>query len=140
MARKQTEISDSPVIDYRDPAVWPSHVPDYATAMAILASLWSIDRAYSVPDLTVMAQARFEVSRQRRLPAYYLDSLRKVHRRHLAREAAKAQSGEPFPVPGHPAPAPVTTGLVQEITPLQAGQIAQLAQEAEHSAGFIVRR
>lgn len=135
MARKQSEIADqAPVApDYSNPELWPQRVSDYETAMALLQTLWSADRAYAVQDLTILAQARFEVSRQRRLPSYYLDSLRKMHKRHLAREAARAL-GESFPVPGHTAATQLDTSAAQE------AQIAALAAEQATAAGFIVRR
>lgn len=134
MARKQSEISEQPIgPDYSDPAQWPQRVTDYETAMALLGTLWSADRAYAVQDLTILAQARFEVSRQRRLPSYYLDSLRKMHRRHLAREAARA-AGESFPVPGHTAATQLDTSTAQE------AQLAALAAEQATAPGFIVRR
>lgn len=135
MARKQSEIADqAPVApDYSNPDHWPQRVTDYATAMALLQTLWAADRAYAVADLTILAQARFEVSRQRRLPGYYLDSLRKLHRRHLAREAARA-SGESFPVPGHPITTQLDTSAAQE------AQIAALAAEVAAAPAFIVRR
>lgn len=136
MARKQTEIPDQPKgPDYSDPSQWPAKVDSYATGLELLNVLWTCDRAYSVPDLTLMAQARFELSRQRRLPSYYLDSLRKLHKRHLAREAAKSTTGEAFPVPGMPG-----TPLPVALTPQQQAQLDALEQESAKSAGFTVRR
>ena len=134
MSRKDKGIADQ--IDYTDAAQWPLRVVDYATGMSIVSAMWETDRAYAVQDLTIMAQARFELSRQRRLPSYYLDALRKMARRHVAREAARA-AGSPFPVAGEHA---VSTPLPVAVSDTQLAQIAALQQESAASAGNTVLR
>jgi len=136
MARKQTAIVDRGP-DYSDPASWPQKVDDYVTALAILCHVWTQDRTYSVQDLSVMGQARFEVSRQRRLPSYYLQALRQIERRWIAREAARA-AGTPFQVPGFASDIDAPRGG----TPLDSTTAvdAQLTALADEAAGFSVRR
>ena len=137
MARKQTTIADQGP-DYSDLAQWPAKVDDYATAMAILLHVWSADRAYGVQELTVLSQARFEVSRQRRLPGYYLQTLAKTEKRWQAKEAARA-AGQSFPVPGHHAQQ--STGQTPLDNPEQVlAQRAALADEAAKVPAFTVRR
>jgi hypothetical protein len=65
---------------------WPLAVGDYATGLSLLQWLWSFDRAYSIGDLTAMAQARFELSRKRRLPGHYYHVLRKMAKSWRLRE------------------------------------------------------
>jgi len=76
---------------WRDREEWPLAVTDYATGLDLIHSLWTRDRAYSIQDLTQMAQARFELSRKRRVPGHYYRMLRKLERSWAQRERARAQ-------------------------------------------------
>jgi len=141
MPRKTKEIAAGVALDVvetlgsvaSDPDTWPAKVDNYADALAIVTSLWGCDRAYSVQDLACMAQARFEVSRQRRLPGYYLNELRRIAKRWAARERARAM-GHGMVVPGYPSLPATATPL----DPVAAVQLDQLSLETAAAAGFRV--
>lgn len=137
MARKQTAIADQ-ATDFSDPAQWPPRVMDYDTAQAILLQLWSADRPYSVQDLTTLSQARFEVSRQRRLPGYYLQTLAKMQRRWNVKDASRAH-GQSFPVPGHYSTESAGQTPLDDTDAIMA-QRAALDAEAATAPAFTVRR
>lgn len=68
---------------------WPSAITDYFTGIDLLHTMWTRDRAYSIQELTQMAQARFELSRKRRMPGHYYRVLRKIEQAWTRREVGR---------------------------------------------------
>lgn len=74
-------------------AEWPARVETYEESIALLTYLWAQPRAYSVQDLTLMSQVRFEASRKRRIHAQYYALLKQLARRWESRDRLREQQG-----------------------------------------------
>ena len=60
---------------------------------ALLMYLWEADRKYAMPELSIMAMARFEFPRRHKIPNHILHMLEKVEKAHVRKETTNNIGG-----------------------------------------------
>lgn len=129
---------------------WPAGSVDYDDGIELLTYLLVLDRAYSIAELGVMAQARFVLSRHRRIKTQQMMHLSRIHKTwSLKEQARRLQQGVPEESDSQDAPETTETGAddVQDVSGASPvvgasadvlGQVAQL--QAEEDAMAVKRK
>ena len=115
--------SPDPLVDWSKLDKWPHVADSFALGLECLTYLWQQPRAYSVQDLTLLSQTRFELSRRRAIPGQYYRMVKQLAKRWGDRERllSQAKSGGYGGMPGAPHFAPLPHPL--PVAPLPAADL-----------------
>ena len=68
---------------------WPDGAVDAADGLEMLVYLMTRDRLYSITELSIIAQARFCLSREHRVKTQFVTHLKRIHKKWSMHESAR---------------------------------------------------